>query len=238
MQHVRLQREQVEAAIRHSNNSSPGPDGIPYAAWRRLGDEAVDILFDAAVEMTEEDGFTLLGKVYSDLNASLLFFCLRQIGTTVDGLDIYEPGGVRPLNVTNTDNRLLASATRLAIEPTLGALITEDQRGFIGGRSMLANLVDIDEATVTYSLGSSDVIALFYDFAAAFPSVEHRLLHDYFAALGWPDWLRRMVLNLYHNNFCHISMGDSVFVGFGITRGIRQGCPLSPLLFAAVSELL
>ena len=78
MQHVRLQREQVEAAIRHSNNSSPGPDGIPYAAWRRLGDEAVDILFDAAVEMTEEDGFTLLGKVYSDFNASLLFFCLRK----------------------------------------------------------------------------------------------------------------------------------------------------------------
>ena len=89
--------------------------------------------------------------------------------------------------MTNTDNRLLASATRLAIEPTLGALITEDQRGFIGGRSMLANLVDIDEATVAYSLGSSDAIALFYDFAAAFPSVEHRLLHDYVAALGWPD---------------------------------------------------
>ena len=66
MQHVRLQREQAEAAIRHSNNSSPGPDGIPYAAWRRLGDEAVGILVDAAVEMTEEDGFTLLGKVYSD----------------------------------------------------------------------------------------------------------------------------------------------------------------------------
>ena len=63
--------------------------------------------------------------------------------------------------MTNTDNRLLASATRLAIEPTLGALITEDQRGFIGGRSMLANLVDIDEATVTYSLDSSDTIDLF-----------------------------------------------------------------------------
>jgi len=145
---------------------------------------------------------------------------------------------VRPLNVTNTDNRLLASATRLAIEPTLSTLITEDQRGFIGGRSMIANLVDVDEAVLEYALASNDAIALFYDFAAAFPSVEHRMLHVYFAALGWPDWLLRMVLNLYHNIVCNISMGKSVYVGFGNTRGIRQGCPLSPLLFAAVSELL
>jgi len=126
-------------------------------------------------------------------------FCPRKIGTTDAGLDIYEPGGVRPLNVTNTDNRLLASATRLAIEPTLSTLITEDQRGFIGGRSMIANLVDVDEAVLEYALASNDAIALFYDFAAAFPSVEHRMLHVYFAALGWPAWLLRMVLSLYHN---------------------------------------
>ena len=28
--------------------------------------------------------------------------------------------------------------------------------------------------------------ALFYDFAAAFPSIEHRFFHSFFERLGWP----------------------------------------------------
>lgn len=69
------------------------------------------------------------------------------MSTTEDGADVSDPDGVRLLNVTSTDNRLLASATRIVIEPLLESLITEDQRGFLPGRSMLANLLDIDEAS-------------------------------------------------------------------------------------------
>ena len=33
-------------------------------------------------------------------------------------------------------------------------------------------------------------------------------------------------------------MGKHVFLGFAITRGIRQCCPFPPLLFAVAGELL
>ncbi|MFM7980300.1 MAG: hypothetical protein ACKPKO_13390, partial [Candidatus Fonsibacter sp.] len=32
-----LTYQHVELVVKFSNNSSPGPDGIPYGAWRQLG---------------------------------------------------------------------------------------------------------------------------------------------------------------------------------------------------------
>ena len=46
----------------------------------------------------------------------LIFLPKKAIGRTVDGHEVFDPGGVQPLNITNTDNRLLASARRLALE--------------------------------------------------------------------------------------------------------------------------
>ena len=63
-----------------------------------------------------------------------------------DMASVYSPEGVRPLNVTNTDNRLVASSIRVAIEPILGQLVTTEQKGFISGRSMLSNILDVEEA--------------------------------------------------------------------------------------------
>ena len=101
--------------MKRSNNSAPGPDGIPYAAWRKLGEQAVDILFDAFREMISEDVSFLMTRRYSDFNASLHFSSQTTIDE-VGGVAIYEPSGVRPLNVTNTDNRLIASGVRTAVE--------------------------------------------------------------------------------------------------------------------------
>ena len=103
---------------------------------------------------------------------------------------------------------------------------------------MIANLLDIDEAMILKAAQGEEAMAFFYDFAAAFPSIEHELLHQFFRSLGWPEWVLRAVVILYLDNFCQICMGGSKFSGFNISRGIRQGCPLSPLLFAAATDLM
>ena len=84
--------------------------------------------------------------------------------------------------------------------------ITHDQRGFLHGRSMLANVVDIEEAMCECALSSQKSLAFFLDFEAAFPSVEHGFLLGLFRAAGWPAWLLRYLEVLYHNNSCKIAL--------------------------------
>ena len=42
----------------------------------------------------------------------------------------------------------------------------------------------------------------------------------------------------YDNVRCKIALGTETHEGFAMHTGIRQGCPLSPLLFAIVADLL
>ena len=53
-----------------------------------------------------------------------------------------------------------------------------------------------------------------------------------------PADILQFVQILYRRNRCNISVAGGRFAGFGMTAGIRQGCPLSPLLFALAADLL
>ena len=86
VRNIVVRRRHVRKALKLSNNSAPGPDGIPYGAWRAMGKTAVDALFDAMKDFMSSDGEELLRRDYSDFNASLSFFLPKKaIGKTRDG---------------------------------------------------------------------------------------------------------------------------------------------------------
>lgn len=85
-----------------------------------------------------------------------------------------------------TDNRLLAQAVRLRVEPLLARGASSLQRGFLPGRSMLENLAEIDTEMQTTSHTAEEGGAVFYDFAAAFPWVDRGFLRDSLRSAGLP----------------------------------------------------
>ena len=63
-------------------------------------------------------------------------------------------------------------------------------------------------------------------------------MHRVLEALGIPTHLRNMISMFYDEHRCRIAMGGESYEGFDIGAGIRQGCPLSPLIFALVIDIL
>jgi hypothetical protein len=62
-------RKDMIRAIRIANASAPGPDGIPYAAWKQAGEGAINILWAALRTINTENDAT---KHYPDFNQAIL----------------------------------------------------------------------------------------------------------------------------------------------------------------------
>ena len=57
-------------------------------------------------------------------------------------------------------------------------------------------------------------------------------------AIQLPIEALTFIKNLYKNNRCSIIVGGQRREGFDMFSGIRQGCPLSPLIFAIAMDIL
>ena len=98
-----LRREHIAKAIEVARESSPGPDGVPYKAWKVLGDLGVDVLFAAATRMQRADSLQHLPQ---DFNLAFLC-CLpkKPSGSDAAWGDFFDAKNTRPLSIGNTDNR-------------------------------------------------------------------------------------------------------------------------------------
>ncbi|CAK0822989.1 unnamed protein product [Prorocentrum cordatum] len=245
--HWRIRRKDVENAIRHSGNSAPGPDGVPFRAWRALGPLGVSILFNVAQCFEQPQGRDDLPGAYFDetrgephnYNESILV-CLakKSSSTTPEGIKAYASANTRPLNIVNADNRIVASAARNRWEEHLAKWIPPRQRGFLPRRSILANLFDVDTSSMITSLEQENGACLLMDFASALPSISQEFIFAVLSSIGIPDKAMNVIHALYADSYCTVRHGASQATGFRLEAGVRQGCPLSPLLYATVAELL
>ena len=231
-----VKEEDIAEAIRLANSSSPGPNGVPFSAWKAVGQDAVDILFAAAVALQQG------ALSESDLRGvnSAIVCCLPK---KADGVhethgSFYSPKGTRPLSVVNTDNRLIASAFRLVCEPVFSDFVSTAQKGFLRKRSMLQNIIDIDFEAMRISLSSPYGALTLFDFEAAFPSFSHESLWKVLSHIGVPQFMLRAFQNLYAHVKHRIKIKGVVKDSFTLHSGVRQGCPLSPVLFVVVVDLL
>ena len=114
--------------------------------------------------------------------------------------------------------------------------ISTNQFGFRkeqGTREAIGMLRTICERSIEHG---NDVYVGFVDLEKAFDRVDWRLMLETLKNIGidWKD--RRMIKQLYINQAARIRIQGRNSRKATIGQGVRQGCPLSPLLFSIYQE--
>uniref|UniRef100_A0A669EME8 Reverse transcriptase domain-containing protein n=1 Tax=Oreochromis niloticus TaxID=8128 RepID=A0A669EME8_ORENI len=156
------------------------------------------------------------------------------------GKDPLEPGSYRPISLLNVDNKILAKILAMRLEIVLPTVGSEDQTGFVKNRQLFFNirrLFNIIYTQNTYDQSESEIL-LSLDAEKAFDRVEWDFLFSTLSKYGiGPNYISFVKL-LYTKPQASVTTNNIISSPFLLHRSTRQGCPLSPLLFALVIEPL
>jgi hypothetical protein len=76
-----------------------------------------------------------------------------------------------------------------------------------------------------------DISLIFYDLEKAYDSVPRKLLWQALEKANVSQSVIQIIRNIYSNNKCRIKIRSNLSDEFCNTKGLLQGCPMSPTLF-------
>lgn len=222
-----ITEEEVKVAIDGlSRKKSPGPDGLTSEFYKTFKDPLAPLLTEIFNECLSS------GTLPKSMRRSALILLSK-------GKDPSRVENFRPIALLNTDRKVLAKILFNRLVKFAPRLLSEFQHCSIPGRSAISAVLNVREAVERGRAGLWEGYMLSLDQAKAFDRVDHEYLWSVLSRYGLPggfvNWLKTLYAEAESFPFVNGWSGPSFEVG----SGVRQGCPLSPLLYVfAIDPLL
>ena len=139
----------------------------------------------------------------------------------------------RPISLLNTDYKLASKVITECPKQVMQSIVHKDQTCGVVGRSIFSNLQLLRDMLDMIDKTNDTRILVTLDQEKAFDRVDHDFLEFGFGP-SFRGWVSLFYKNVFSRIICNRSLSAPGFLG----RGVRQGCPLSPLLYVLVSEVL
>lgn len=138
----------------------------------------------------------------------------------------------------NTDQKIVAKILARRLSQYVSKLINKDQTGFIPKRHSFNNLRRLLNIMHSHKSQEQELSIISLDAEKAFDQVEwdymFKVLQKFQMGESFIAWIKL----LYNKPTARILTNNILSTKFQLTRGNREGCSLSPLLFALVIEPL
>ncbi len=144
----------------------------------------------------------------------------------------------RPISLLNTDYKILTKCLAFRLKEVLPTIIDPDQTGFLKGRYIGENIRTISDLIDYTSIKNCPGIILLIDFEKAFDTINWKYIQKCLKYFNFGKSFIHWVQLIYNNIESTVINNGHASNFFSISRGIRQGCPISPYLFIIAVEVL
>ena len=203
------------------SNKAPGVDRI-LNEFLKTGKEvlsgAITMLFNKILES---------GKYPEQWSVNILSTIHK--GGCKDNLDNY-----RGISVSSCFGKLYGSLLSNRLEQTINKfeLIGPHQIGFLKGHRTADHVFVVNTLiNKIVKKEGKNLYTAFIDLRKAYDSVERKLLFNKLWSLGFEGKFFQSLLAMYKSVYQSVKLNGMLLESIPATRGLKQGCNLSPLLF-------
>eukprot|EP00253_Pinus_taeda_P034834 PITA_34834 len=215
----------LTAPISMEPDKAPGPDGFTarflQSCWSTINKDLLRM-----VRKSQS-----CSKIGGSTNSAFLVLLPKEKGAS-------DFSRFRPISLCNTSYKLITKIISIRLKNILPDIIPENQGGFIKGRKILDNIVLVQEAVHSSCQRKEKGMVIKLDLANAFDRVRDDFLFTVMKKMDFSipfiNWLKACIASPW---IAPLVNGRSTDF-FNASRGLRQGCPLSPLLYSIQASVL
>ena len=149
-----------------------------------------------------------------------------------------DPRNWRPISLLNVDYKIASRVIAGRLLKVIHAVVHTDQTCGVPGRFIGENVAFLRDVVDYTTDTSSPVAVLSLDQEKAFDRVDWSFMCSVLVSMGFGSSFVRWVKLFYTSVQSCVNVNGYLSPFFSLFRGVRQGCPLSPLLYVLVSEVL
>jgi hypothetical protein len=218
-------RDLDEVLAQTKTETAPGPDGLPVAFFKSFWNLVRPLILGILNDFT-------LGRVdISRLNFGVLSLLPKVPGA--DSIKLF-----RPIALINVIFKFISKAFAIRLAPIAHRTISMAQTAFIKGRCLLDGALALHEIIDELKVSNHKAIILKLDFEKAYDRVSWDFLRTVLLRKGFEAGVVHRLMQLVTGGQTAISINGEVGPFFRNKRGVRQGDPISPLLFDFMADAL
>lgn len=218
-------KEVTAAAMSLAKDKASGPDGPPNELiqnyWDDLQQEVMEVMnkfYENNLDLHEVNKANVVMIQKKDNPASVHDY--------------------RPISIINLIPKLISKVMAIRLRRVLPDLITTEQTAFIKGQQISENFISTREILHHIQASKQSAVFLKLDFAKTFDSVNWDFLINVMEARGFPIRWIEWITTLLKTSSSRVLINGEPSPYFMHKKGLRQGDPLSTMLFNIVVDVL